>query len=221
LKKIIPILFTLFFVNTGCNQNKKIDKGTYKQMVSYHNLGLAYMEEERYSDAANEFIKLVEVAPKEPLGYANLGLTYMRMSGKLDKSEEWLQKALKLVPDDPDIRLLLAKVHELTNRETQAVTTLENTLKKHPDHIRTLYQLALYYTNVKDVQARDRAVNCLVQVVNALPANVAASLRLIELLLQSDESDGALQQMEIIQQTLPRLPDGSPELFQYYLHYFL
>ena len=67
MKKVIPILFTLFFVNTGCNQNKKIDKGTYKQMVSYHNLGLAYMEEERYSDAANEFIKLVEVAPKEPL----------------------------------------------------------------------------------------------------------------------------------------------------------
>ena len=183
-------------------------------MVSYHNLGLAYMEEERYSDAANQFIILVELAPKEPLGYANLGLTYMRMSGKLDKSEEWLQKALKLMPDDPDIRLLLAKVHELTDREAQAVTTLENTLKKHPDHIRTLYQLALYYTNVKDVQARDRAVNCLVQVVNALPANVAASLRLIELLLQSDESDGALQQMEIIQQTLPRLPDDSPEIFQ-------
>ncbi len=191
-----------------------IDKGTYKQMVSYHNLGLAYMEEERYSDAANQFIMLVELAPKEPLGYANLGLTYMRMSGKLDKSEEWLQKALKLMPDDPDIRLLMAKVYELTNRESQAVTTLENTLKKHPDHIRTLYQLALYYTNVKDIQARDRAVSCLVHVVNALPSNVAASLRLIELLLQSDESDDALQQMEIIQQTLPRLPDGSPELFQ-------
>ena len=89
-----------------------MDQDTYNQMVSHRNLGLAYLEEERYSDAANEFKMLVKTAPNEPLGYANLGLTYMRMSGKLKQSEEWLQKALELVPNDPDIRLLLAKVYE-------------------------------------------------------------------------------------------------------------
>ena len=214
MNRIIPILFLALLLTNGCEHKEKVNQDRYKQMVSYRNLGLAYMEEERYSEAANEFIMLVEIAPKEPLGYANLGLTYMRMSGELDQSEEWLQKALKLAPDDPDIRLLLAKVHELTNREPQAVSTLENTLKKHPDHIRTLYQLALYYTKMQDLQIRERAADYLTQVVNALPGNVAASLRLIELLLHSEMPGDALQQMEIIQQTLPRLPDGSLELFQ-------
>ena len=79
-----------------------MDQITYNQMASHRNLGLAYLEEERYSDAANEFNMLVETAPKEPLAYANLGLTYMRMSGKLKQSEESLQKALKLVPNDPN-----------------------------------------------------------------------------------------------------------------------
>ena len=205
---------TLFALFSGCDKKVVINPETAKQMITHRNLGMAYLEEGQLRDAADEFSMLVEIAPKEPLGYANLGLTYMRMSGKMDKSEEWLQKALKLEPDDPDIRLLLAKVYELTNREPQAVSTLENTLKKHPDHIRTLYQLALYYTKMQDLQIREKAADYLAQVVNALPANVAASLRLIELLLHIEIPGDALQQMEIIQQTLPRLPDGSLQLFQ-------
>jgi hypothetical protein len=191
-----------------------VDQDTYNQMVSHRNLGLAYLEEERYSDAANEFKMLVETAPNEPLGYANLGLTYMRMSGQLEQSEEWLQKALKLVPNDPDIRLLLAKVYELTNRKLQAVAALENTLKTHPDHLRSLYQLALYYSKIQDPSSKKKAAENMAQVVGILPGNIAATLRLIELLLQGENPGEALQQLEIFQQTLPRLPDGSHDLFR-------
>ncbi|SVB06384.1 uncharacterized protein METZ01_LOCUS159238, partial [marine metagenome] len=81
MSRIIPILFLALLLTNGCEHKEKVNQDRYKQMVSYRNLGLAYMEEERYSEAANEFIMLVEIAPKEPLGYANLGLTYMRMSG--------------------------------------------------------------------------------------------------------------------------------------------
>ena len=157
-------------------------------MISHRNLGLAYLEEERYSDAANEFNMLIEIAPNEPLGYANLGLTYMRTSGKLKQSEESLQKALKLVPNDPDIRLLLAKVYELTNRESQAVTALENTLKKYPDHLRSLYQLALYYSKIQDPSSKEKAAENMARVVDILPGNIAATLRLVELLLQGELS---------------------------------
>jgi len=191
-----------------------VDQATYNQMVSHRNLGLAYLEEERYSDAADEFNILVETAPNEPLGYANLGLTYMRMSGKLKQSEEWLQKALKLVPNDPDIRLLLAKVYELTNRELQAVSALENTLKKKPDHLRSLYQLALYYSKIQDPSSKKKAAENMSRVVSILPGNIAATLRLIELLLKGESPGDALQQLEILQQTLPRLPDGSHDLFR-------
>ena len=68
----------------------KLDENVYSQITSHRNFGLAYLEEERYSDAANEFLMLIEKAPKEPLGYANLGLTYMRMDGELKQSEKWI-----------------------------------------------------------------------------------------------------------------------------------
>ena len=99
-----------------------VDQSTYSEMISHRNLGLSYLEEERYSDALNEFNMLVNIADEEPLGYANLGLTYMRMSGQLLQSEEWLEKALLLAPDDPDIMFLLAKVYELTGRQPKAKT---------------------------------------------------------------------------------------------------
>ena len=198
-----------FLLLAGCGKSADVAPETARRMIKHRNLGLAYLEEGQHRDAAHEFQKLVEIAPDEPLGYANLGLTYLRMAGELGQAEERLQEALKLVPDDPDISLLLAKVYELTDREPQAVSTLETALKKHPSHVRTLYQLALYYDKTQNPKAQERATDCLAQVVIALPANVAARLRLIKLHLQSGKAGDAVQQMETIRQILPKLPKGS------------
>ena len=42
-------------------------------------LGLAYLEEFKLDEAEKEFLKFIDLAPKEKMGYANLGLTYLRM----------------------------------------------------------------------------------------------------------------------------------------------
>ncbi|MCH7528442.1 MAG: VCBS repeat-containing protein [Candidatus Marinimicrobia bacterium] len=183
-------------------------------MITHRNLGLAYLEESKLLDARDEFLLLVEIAPREPLGYANLGLTYLRMAGGLGQAEKWLQKALRLEPDHPDIRLLLAQVHELTSRKNQAIHTLENTLKKHPNHVRTLYQLAQYYLAADDPATRQQAVERLILVVNIVPANVAASLQLVELLVQYGKPLLAVQHLETIRQILPELPAGALEIFR-------
>ncbi|MGH7496012.1 MAG: FG-GAP-like repeat-containing protein [bacterium] len=182
-------------------------------MLTHRNLGLAYLEDNKLREAAAEFQTLVEIAPQEPLGYANLGLACLRMH-ELEPAEKWLHEALQQEPDHLDICLLLAKVYELTDRENQAIRTLESSLKKHPNHVRTLYQLAQYYLNAQDVDLRQKAEDCLTQVVHALPANVAARLQLVELLLQNDKPGQALEHMETIRQTLPELPPGSEEIFQ-------
>ncbi len=213
MRKAISLVLGLFVLMGGCEKKAEIDPETAKQMIIHRNLGLAYLEENKLRDAAGEFQTLVEIAPREPLGYANLGLTYLRM-GQFEPAEKWLQEAVKLKPDHPDIRLLLAKVYESTERENQAIRTLENTLKKHPNHVRTLYQLARYYINTQDPGARQKAEGYLTQVVNTLPANVAAYLELVELLLQNGKPGEALQYTETIRQFLPELPEGSQEIFQ-------
>ena len=64
--KTIPILLVAFLLISNCEHKVKVDQVTYNQMVSHRNLGLSYLEEERYSDAADEFNILVETAPNEP-----------------------------------------------------------------------------------------------------------------------------------------------------------
>ena len=118
-------IILIILLNVNCERQVTVDESTYSEMISHRNLGLSFLEEERYSDALNEFEMLVNIADEEPLGYANLGLTYMRMSGELQQSEEWLQKALLLAPDHPDILFLLAKVYELTGRHPKAKVAYE------------------------------------------------------------------------------------------------
>ena len=81
------ILFFMLFFFSGCFDSYQVDPLIFKKMVSARNLGIAYLEEERYSDAVNEFEKLIQIAPEEPNGYANLGLAYMRMNNQLRESE--------------------------------------------------------------------------------------------------------------------------------------
>ena len=121
----------------------KLDENVYSQITSHRNFGLAYLEEERYSDAANEFLMLIEKAPKEPLGYANLGLTYMRMDGELKQSEKWINSALNLVPKNPFIRFLLGKIYDMTNRRKKALNIILDVVGDHSNHVPSLFQLSL------------------------------------------------------------------------------
>ena len=47
---LVLFLFLLFFI--GCERQIAVDQKTFEQMVSHRSLGLAYLEEERYSAAA-------------------------------------------------------------------------------------------------------------------------------------------------------------------------
>lgn len=213
MRAVFFLLWGLLLFMGGCQKKAEIDPQTASEMIIHRNLGLAYLEENKLREAAEEFQTLVEIEPREPLGYANLGLTYSRM-GKMEQAEKWLQDAMNLEPDHPGVRLLLAKVYELTYRENQAIRTLEKTLKKHRYHVQTLYELAQYYINTQNPGALQKAEVYLTRVVNILPANVAARLQLVELLLQNGKPGQAAQHMETIRQILPKLPDGSLEMFQ-------
>ena len=209
---LVLFLFLLFFI--GCERQIAVDQKTFEQMVSHRSLGLAYLEEERYSAAVEEFRNLITIAPKEPLGYANLGLTYLRMSEEFENAEKWLQKAIVIEPDHPEIRFLLAKVYELTDREPLAINILEETLSKHPNHILTLYQLVQFYTHKQTPILVAKAEKYLIKIVDSLPANLVAQLKLIELLIKNSKPGNAIYYMETIRQVLPQLPKESLDIFQ-------
>lgn len=218
MKKSISLFLSIIVLSAGCKK-AETDPEIARQMIVHRNLGLAYLEENKLREAAAEFQKLIALAPGEPLGYANLGVIHFRLR-QFEAAEKALHQALRLAPDHPDLCLMQARVYEFTERGEEAIQRLENSLKKNPGHVRTLHLLTQYYLNASSSGNKQkagrllRAEENLAQVVHALPANVAARLELVELLLQNGKPARAVEHMETIRQILPELPAGAPEIFQ-------
>ena len=146
-----------------------ISIGSFNKLISHRNLGLAYLEEERYSDGAREFMSFISIAPTEASGYANLGWIYLQSPDKLDSAEIMLNQAMELSAHNPDIAFLSAKMYELTNRQNEAIEVLHNSLKHSPDHVLTLYQLSEYYRQPSEVFNLKKAEELLTRIVRVNP----------------------------------------------------
>jgi len=208
----IFFLLIAILLFTGCEKKQADDKRRLTEMISARTLGLAYLEENRLNEAEAEFRKLIELAPKEELGYANLGLVYLR-KGDYAKAEAQIKQALRIDPQDPEIRLIAAKIFELTDREEQAIQELENALSHSPDHVKTLYSLAELYLKRDETEARQQAETYLSKVVELRPANIVARLQLIETLLRNDKAEAATRRME---EFLKQVPELSPAARNFY-----
>jgi len=208
----LEILLALVFLLTGCEKKHADDKRKLTEMISARTLGLAYLEENRLNEAEAEFRKLIELAPKEELGYANLGLVYLR-KGDYAGAEAQIKQALRIDPEDPEIRLLAAKIYELTDREERSIQELANSLSHSPDHVKTLYSLAELYLKRDEAEARRQAETYLNKAVELRPANIVARLQLIETLLRNDKAEAATRRME---EFIKQIPELSPEAQDFY-----
>ncbi len=168
------------------------DAGT---ILTARTLGLAYLDDNRLDEAEAEFKKLIQLAPGEPSGHANLGVVHMRL-GRYPDALRSIDRAVRLAPDDPDIRLLQATAQRLSGDTNAARRTLEASLATAPKHLKTLYAL----------QAWDR-------LVDAAPANVAARLAFAQALLDSGRTIEARDQLELLRQRLPQLPSQAQRFY--------
>jgi tetratricopeptide (TPR) repeat protein len=203
------IVLGALLVFQGCERQPPASTG---EVLTTRTLGLAYLEENRLEEAAAQFTRLAELAPREPLGFANLGLVRLRQ-GNYDDAEHSIRQALDLDRSDPDVRLLLAKVLELTGRVAEARQVLEGTLSETPAHLKSLYALAQLSADATEPEERDRRAGYLDRLVALAPANLPARLRLIEALLESDRPDDALAHLEQLHAQIPELPPQAVPFF--------
>jgi Flp pilus assembly protein TadD len=77
----------------GCKNNAEKDKLKATDLITIKTLGLAYLEEFKLEEAEVQFLKFIDLAPKEKLGYANLGLVYLRMARYPEAEKQLLQES--------------------------------------------------------------------------------------------------------------------------------
>ncbi len=214
----MKILYKLFLIAVlsifivGCKHSPKDSKQKAAEMLSIKTLGLAYLEEFKLEEAKTEFLKFIDLAPEEKLGYANLGLTYLRM-GKYPEAEEQLKKAIKIDSRDADIRLILATVYQMSDKQDKAITELKEALGFAPDHIKTLYQISELYSSRPDTAANNIRLRYLLRLVTNAPGNLVARLNLTDIFIRNNELQKAAEQMEIIQKQFPEFPKEAVDYY--------
>ena len=209
-KNILLLLFVMALLICGCSQKNRKNMPDPGELISIKTLGLAYLEENQLEEAEAEFLKLVDLDPSEVLGYANLGVVYLRM-GKYQEAEEWLEKAIKMDARDPDIRLILAKVYEMSNRTGEAINELEQSVRSSPGHVKSLYQLTELFASLKDEKSLGHRRRYTEALVEGAPGNIVPRLNLIDILIATSRTDEALSQLGVLNQIFPEFPKEAIE----------
>src|SRR6266853_1508070 len=148
----------------------------------------------------------------DAVAYTDLGLVYLQQ-GRYRADEAQLRRADALDSADSNVGLMLARVYELTGREAEARSGVERVLRRDSTDIRALYALAELAGRSSDPEGRGRQESYLRQVVGRAPANLAARLELVDLLLARGATDDAVAELEALQRELPQLPPEAARFF--------
>ncbi|MEI8224521.1 MAG: FG-GAP-like repeat-containing protein [Bacteroidota bacterium] len=209
---LLLLIVLCSFILFSCKNTAENNKQKSLDLMTIKTLGLAYLEEFKLDEAEKEFLKFIDLAPKEKLGYANLGLAYLRM-GKYPEAEKQLLKAIKIDSKDPDIRLILATVYQMNDERDRSISELKEALTFAPDHIKILYDLSELYSAGSDNESQKQRENYILKLVEKAPGNIVPQLNLIEIYIRKGDTDKAIEQMEIIHKQFPEFPK---EAINYY-----
>jgi tetratricopeptide (TPR) repeat protein len=117
------------------------------------NLGKAYLDAERYEEAALSFETAIGLDPTLIGAYTNLAVIQIDHFQNYEKATEYLNAALALNPNVPDAYLNLGVIALNTRQLPQAVELFKKVLELDPTNPVAHYNLAACYINLGDVPA--------------------------------------------------------------------
>ncbi len=113
-------------------------------------LGVAYTEKGMYQEAERVFIELLKVPDFPPAAvYFNLTKLYVREQ-RWTKALFTARKAVDLAPDELAPRLLFAQILRQLNMVPDAIAQYRIVVKKWPQNLEALEQLASLYEETRD-----------------------------------------------------------------------
>ncbi len=194
----------------GCGGGDTADFG---KIVEAQSQGYAYLEANKLPEAAAAFKRLIALAPDEPAARTTLGIVYLRM-GRARDAESQLREAIKRDTANLDARLVLAAAQEMSGRRDQAREELERLAQGPSPDPKIYYALAdLARTDPDSIRRATDARSALEHLAQRAPGNVPARLDLAQVLTAAGDAEGALRELEALQQLPPALPDEATPAF--------
>ncbi len=213
MRRYVPATGLGLLVLVACGEPASEVKSPSAEILVARTTGLTFLQRDQLDEARGEFERLIELAPEEAIGYTNLALVHLR-AGDLAAAERAVGRALEIEPENPDIRLILARIYEADGRVEEAREELEVVARRDPEHVRTLYALAELHGRSGTAEELGRRAEYLRRVVALQPANLAARLQLAEALLRVGEADAATAELEELRSQAPSFPAAPAAAFR-------
>lgn len=115
----------------------------YREDIHYH-IGAQLMKLGELDEAKNEFLRALEINPKDPRVLNDLGLIY-RQKNDLDKAEQYFKLAIEAKNNFSLPFINLVELYLIQNRFDESKTLLENSIKENPENVELSYNLAYVY----------------------------------------------------------------------------
>ena len=159
---------------------------------AHNNLGVLYYNKALYPEAADAFMKALELDPKMQVAQRNLEIAYFN-TGFYDTRVAELRERVRAHPDDREARWELGRTYALLNQNDAAVTEFTALLAYHPDDVAALIQLALAEKAGGQYQEAQRYLE---RAVELDPESAVVNLYLGEILYNRGLNEEALARLE-------------------------
>lgn len=116
---------------------------------AYNNLGMLYINQHDYANAAEILERALKLNPKMPSAAAMLGMSYFGM-GEYEKAEPRLQSALHVSPEDNTVEMMLAQTFINLKKYDEATRQLNHFLARNPKDQEAWYLLGKTYLQLSE-----------------------------------------------------------------------
>ncbi len=132
-------------LNVGENPVILAEAGDNPDWMRWNNLGIAYLDQQQYSDAVRAFSEVVKLRPDYPDAYTNIALTEIQWE-KYDSARATIQRALALSPNNARALYYLALLQRRAGDYDAEIANLKKVVEQFPQSrdARRDFGLALY-----------------------------------------------------------------------------
>jgi tetratricopeptide (TPR) repeat protein len=147
MKFVLRLFAWTFAVVLLTAQAGEASQAIQRSPASLAAAGWTAIEERRFSDALEAFTAAAGPGRNDPALCTGAGFAAF-MLGQDVEAQGWLERALKLVPQNTDASLLLGELHHRAGRVGEAVATYEAAIKYAPDEPVLSEKLGLWRKDV-------------------------------------------------------------------------
>jgi tetratricopeptide (TPR) repeat protein len=143
-------------LNVGENPVIPAEAGDNPDWMRWNNLGIAYLDQQQYSDAVRAFSEVVNLRPDYPDAYTNIALTEIQWE-KYDSARATIQRALALSPNNARALYYLALLQRRAGDYDAETANLKKVAEQFPQSRDARRDLGLaFYRQHNYVKAREQ-----------------------------------------------------------------